>query len=366
MLRPDFRSVRYSKAWLAGPVRVEEQEIVLDRDGTSVPATLSRPLSRSDPLPAWVVLHGITRRGRSHEQLARFTRALVSTGAAVAVPEVPEWRNFALAPRLALPTLKAALRGLRSSGWARDAPVGVVGFSFGAPHAIAATAHPDVRDQVAGSLGFGGYCSLERTIRFLLTGEHEWEGRVQRLEPDPYGRWIVAANYLTAVPGLGDTGDVADALRSLAAEAGDLGIPSNDAHLDHLKTALAGRLEDAHREIFELFAPAAHAMPDPERAERMGTDLAAAARRTDPGIEPAAALGQVRLPVHVLHGRDDNLIPCSEGLRLKASLPDETWSRVTITGLFGHSGQSSFRNSLRRLGDVPAFLRALSSGLRMV
>jgi pimeloyl-ACP methyl ester carboxylesterase len=107
-------------------------------------------------------------------------------------------------------------------------------------------------------------------------------------------------------------------------------------------------------------------MPDAQRAERMAANLAAAARRADPGVEPAAALEHVRLPVHVLHGRYDNLIPYSEGLRLQASLPKETWSTVTITRLFGHSGQSSLRSVVRTLGELPVFLQALRRVLGLV
>ena len=58
-------------------------------------------------------------------------------------------------------------------------------------------------------MGFGGYCDLERTLRFQFTGEHEWNGEAHSLRPDPYGRWIVGANYLTAVPGFEDSERVA-------------------------------------------------------------------------------------------------------------------------------------------------------------
>jgi dienelactone hydrolase len=161
-----LRTLRYARAWLWGGTALENVDITVDRGDRRVPATLTRPRGIAGRLPAWIVLHGITRRGRAHAQLLRFTRALTGTGAVAIVPEVPEWRDFVLAPALSRPTIRAALAGLRDSGWALDAPVGLIGFSFGAPHAIATTAHPDVADSVAGSVSFGGYCSLERTIHF--------------------------------------------------------------------------------------------------------------------------------------------------------------------------------------------------------
>jgi len=366
MATPNFRTARYAHAWLTGPARHVEEELRLDREGLSVPASLVRPLARSERLPAWVVLHGVTRRGRLHEQLARFTRALVSTGAVAIVPEVPEWRDFQLAPGLAVPTVKTAITALRESGCARDAPVGIIGFSFGAPHAIAATAHPDIRDQVAGSVAFGGYCDLSRTVRFLMTGAHEWKGRTHRLTPDPYGRWIVAANYVASVPEYEGAGDVSDALRALCAEAGDLGIPSADPKLDALKSELRRRLPAERRELFDLFAPEGDSLPDPRRSEEVADQLVAAARRVQPDIEPAAALARVGSPVHVLHGRNDNLIPYSEGLRLRRCLPGGTRAKLTITRLFGHSGQSSLASLAWSIGELPSFLAALRGVLRLV
>jgi pimeloyl-ACP methyl ester carboxylesterase len=361
-----FRTLRYARAWLAGPQGCLEEELALERSGVTIPATLARPSRASGPLPGWIVLHGVTRRGRAHEQLARFTRTIVSTGAVAIVPEVPEWREFQLAPRLAVPTVRAAIAALRASGWVRDARVGLIGFSFGAPHAIAATAHPDVGDELAGSVAFGGYCSLRRTVRFLMTGTHDWNGVEQSLIPDAYGRWIVASNYLTAVPGYEGAGDVTDALRALCAHAGDHAIPGLDPRLDGLKAELRARLPEERRELFDLFAPEGDRLPDPGRAEEMAEDIAEAARRSEPAIEPAPALADVELPVHLLHARNDNLVPYSEGLRLHRCVPSRTPSRITITRLFGHSGQSAFPSLARTLQDLPVFLPALRSVLRLV
>jgi dienelactone hydrolase len=308
----------------------------------------------------------VTRKGRAHEQLARFTRTIVSTGAVAIVPEVPEWRDFRLAPRLAVPTVKAAIRGLRESGLVRDAPVGLIGFSFGAPHAIAATAHTDVRGDVAGSVAFGGYCSLASTVRFLMTGEHEWRGRTHRLAPDAYGRWIVAANYLTVVPGNEHAARVPAALRALCAEAGDHGLPATHPRLDVLRSELRARLPEEQRGLFDLFAPPGAGLPERSAAAAVAEEIAAAAQRNEPDAEPSRALGGVDLPVHILHGRHDNLIPCSEGLRLAGCLPPGARPRVTITRLFGHSGQGSTRSVARTLGELPVFLAALRGLLRLV
>ena len=357
------RAVRYTRAWRAGPVDFVEEETTLDGAGTSVPATLVRPRRATGPQPGWVVLHGMTRPGRAHGQLVRFTRALISTGAVAIVPEVPEWRELDLAPHLATPTVKAGLSGLRASGWARDTPVGVIGFSFGAPHAIASSADPYLASEVAGSVGFGGYCDLESTFRFMMTGVHESMGRGPGVLPDPYGRWIVGANYLTAVSDFTDCSDVADALRELAAHSGDLGASSWGPVYDPIIAKLRERVAPERRTVFDLFAPPSGCMPDTRAASDIAEGLASAARRADPLLDPREMLAGVERPVHILHGRGDRLIPASEGPKLQEALPETTRSRLTITRLFGHAAQDPFPSVLRALHEVPRFTRALTGML---
>lgn len=360
------RAARFARAWLVAPSRFVEEEITLSRGGMRVPATLAHPIGRARPLPAWVVLHGITRPGRTHGQLVRFTRALVSTGAVAIVPDVPEWRDLSLASDLALPTIEAAIAGLAETSWARDAPVGVIGFSFGAPHAICATASPSLRDVVSGCVSFGGYCSLRRTVRFLMTGAHEWRGRRYALEADAYGRWIVAANYLTAVPGHAGAGDVAEALRKLAEWAGDTGLPSLDPRLGSRRAELRAGVAEERRALFDLFAPAGGRLPPGARASEIAEALAAAAAEVHPGVEPAGSLAGVDRPVHVLHGRYDALIPFSEGLRLHGALPRPARPRATVTRLFGHSGETSRSALARMTWDLPQLFAALRRVLSLV
>ncbi len=365
-----LRTFHYIRSWLAGRDDLVSGELVLDRDGTEVPATLLMPREGGRPLPAWVVLHGITRPGREHAQLVRFTRALAAAGSAVLVPEVPEWRELDLAPGLTLPTVLSSVHALERHERVDPKRLGLVGFSFGSPQALAASAHPDVRGRLAGVVGFGGYCDLERTILFQLTGEHEWEGRTHHLRPDPYGRWIVAANYLTAVPGMEDAHDVAGGLRRLAALAGDLGVMSWDGRLDPVKEEIRARFGPGrHREVFDLFAPPSeHGWESDVGVEvlAMGHELAAAARRVDPAVEPGPLLRETPGPVHLLHGLRDHLIPFTEMYRLESMLPAAAECRSMVTPLFGHSSRDPFPGLWGGARESVRFVRALSRLLGVV
>lgn len=365
MSLPSLRTLRYLRTWIAGDGPVETREVTLQRDGRPLPASWTVPARARGPVGAWIVLHGLTRSGRDHAQLIRFTRALASSGSAVLVPEVPEWRALHLAPEATAPTIRAALAWMEEAPEVRDTRRALVGFSFGAPQAIVASARPDLRDRLAGVVAFGGYCDLERTVRFHLTGEHEWEGVTRWHRPDPYGRWIVAGNHLTGVPAYREHDDVAAALLELARAAGDASLPSWDPSLDELKERLRREMEPDHRAAFDLLAPPGGGEVEPGPGAELARSLTAAALRASPGMEVRSRLAEVPGPVHVVHGRNDHIIPFTEGLRLGRGLPGDALARLTVTALFGHSDQDPFPWA-RGVQESAAFFRALTRLLTLV
>jgi len=361
------RTTRYVRSWLTGHADVVEEETTLDRDGIRVPATIIRPAGMNSPLPGWIMLHGITRTARAHPQLLRFARTVAATGMVVIIPEVPEWRELSLKPRLALPTVQCSITALKENPMVQDRPYGLMGFSFSAPHALAVAASEEVSADIAGVVGFGGYCDLERTITFMLTGRHEYHGKSYELIPDPYGPWIVAANYLNNIPGYEEATDIADGLRRLAAMSGESpGVPSRDPCYDATKVKEREKIDSDRQPLFDFFAPLSGVQPDLAYAEELGHKLAKAAISVEPKIEPFKALGEISCPVHVLHGRNDNLIPFTEGLRIKDALPTQSHSHVTITRLFGHSTQDRFPSPFHAVQEVTLFLRAIERIFRLV
>ena len=340
-LRGVARTLRYSWTWRSRlPASTIETEIL--REGQRVEATLLLPRGPRVDVPPWIVLGGVTRMGRHHPQLVRFAHALASSGAAVLVPEIPEWRDLDVNPRVTAPTIRGSLDALRSRPEVRPGKVGVVGLSFGAPQAAIAASTDDLVEEVAGVALFGGYCDLGRTLHCQMTGTHEWGGEEHEVSPDPYGRWVVGANYLTHVPGCEDARDVALALRRLAAAASDLRCAAWEPHHDSLKQELRLAVAPCRRPLFDLFAPATcEPGPEPEAAAALAVRLADAVTSAEPLLNPGDHLHDVRVPVRLIHGRGDRLIPFTESLRFHQALPPTTDASVTVTGLFAHSADNT-------------------------
>lgn len=365
MYRGLSRAARFAWHWKGEGAGSTEEELGIDRGDRVVPASLYGPMGKEPGANRWVVLHGITRPGRHHPTLLRFVRTLARTGATVLVPEIPEWRDLYLAPEEAVATILASVHQLREMGEESESPIGIMGFSLGVGQVLRAAAHPSLKGHLGGVAGFGGYGTLDRTIDFLFRGEHEWGNTTHVLDPDPYGRWIVGGNYLTKVPGYEDAEDVATALLELARKAGDLQVGSWEPYYDPIKETLLEAVHPSRHEIFRAFAPPAGELPPGDISAHLSPKLAEVARSTGPQSEPAAFLKGITVPVRLVHGRGDRLIPFSESLRLAEAFPESADVKVYLTSLFSHS-QEAGRRARRGLGEQINFLRILADLLALV
>ena len=364
---PTARTARFLRAYLrggAGPIR--EEETFLEVAGERQEATLYLP-HRPRPAPGWVVLHGMTVPGRRHKAMTRFVRSLAASGAVVLVPDVPAWRSLTMDLDAARRTIAAGAHHLGQRPEVRPGGVGAVGFSFGATQALIAAADADVQRDVRAVVSFGAYCDVPRMMRCTFTGEHEWRGEGHRIDPDPYGRWILAGNFLTLVPGLEGMEDVRAASHALAMEAGHRGVMAWDEEYDAMKRELRGRLSPEGREVWDLLAPPSGTLPqDLDAARRLADAMGRAMLERYPDLDPGPVLGRLRSRIILSHGRADRLIPWTESLRLAEMMPPGADVHTTITGLFAHSAHAGWMHPLARARETAQFIRLLNTALAAV
>lgn len=319
------------------------------------------------PLPGWLLLHGVAVQGPDHPALVRFAAALASSGAVAMIPEVPSWSRLDLDPSPADPIVERALEYLNEDPMVATGGVTLAGFSFGCPQAIRLAAELGKAPLLRGVVGFGGYCDLEAAVRFGLTGTYEHKGQPRRAEPDPYGRWVLGANYLHRTPGCEGAEEASQALRALARDAGERGLLAWDPFYDARKSELAAPMSARNRELFRVFAPPAGTESDPAAVERIVPLIAQTARRTHPHLELPASLDVAALPpVRLLHGLDDPLVPFTETLALERRLRRADPGvdlRTTVTSLFGHAREAAPMRS--RPGEALRFLAAMREMLSL-
>ena len=326
---------------------VRVQEIVIGHGPSALRARRYRPARAAAPAPGWVLLHGATRPGPDHPAIVRLAAALTRTRAVVVVPDIRAWRRLRLDPAPAQAALAQAAEHMRMDPRVRPGGVVLVGLSFGVPQVLRVGARLAGTGLVRGLAGFGSYCRLHDAVLFGLTGQFRRRGTTEYLRPDPYGRWVAAANYLHRIPGYEEAACVSRALHRLATFAGDRRIMAWDPGYDGMKDELARSLPGTWRPLFRLFAPPSDREPEPHFAREMAHLLADAARRVHPDLELSDSFGDAPLPpVRLLHGRRDHLIPFTETLALERLLRKPADVSATVTDLFAHSretGAGAFR-----------------------
>jgi pimeloyl-ACP methyl ester carboxylesterase len=241
-----------------------------------------------------------------------------------------------------------------------------MGFSFGAPLVLMAGADPELTPHLRVVTGFGGYGDLEQTARFLFRGEHDWQGERHTLDPDPYGRWVVVGNLLTRIPGFEECGDVARALLKMAQIAGDAQIPSWDGHMVGVGAELEAEVDPSRRELFRELGIAFGNRSPQGRTREIVPLLPRAAVASSPLYDVLPNLQGIRVPVRLIHGRGDRLIPFTETLRVAEAIPEETQKRVYLTGLFTHSHRDNRGDFLGEVGEMSRFLHMMSDILGLV
>jgi acetyl esterase/lipase len=360
-------TTRFLRQYLRPGAGVRELETTYRRGEESLPATLFRPPA-DRRLPGWIVLHGLTKTGRRHPTLVRFVRAIAAGGNAVLVPEIPEWRELHVAPALAGETIRAAVASLHDHPDVDPERVGLFGFSFGATQALVAVAEPAVQSLLRAIVAWGGFHDVHRLFTFGLTGEHALDGVEYHVPPDPYGAWVMIGNYLTGIPGYEGYGAVAAALHELAREAGVRGFYAWDPVYDESKLRLRAGLRPEEREFFDAVAPPAAQPVDVSPARRaLALELADAALRADPLLDPQPFLHRLCVTTLIAHGHDDRLVPFTESIRLARSLPPEHLESCTITHLFAHSGGTDRSlGPLRLARESGRFVRVLHRILHLL
>jgi pimeloyl-ACP methyl ester carboxylesterase len=359
-----LRATRFLLGYTRDNRVCEPVEVSVQWTSGPEPATLLLPRRRG-PAPAWIVLHGITVFGRHHPSLLRFAHALAGTGAVVLIPEIEAWTRLEVRTEAVIDAAAAAAEFLEQLPEAAPGQVGLVGFSFGSTQGLVAASSDPVASRLRSVIGFGGYCELERLSEFMFTGEHQWNGSREWLDPDPYGRWIVAANFLGGVPGLESQTNVRQGLLRLAEEAGKAGLYKPDDYMDPLKAEIRASLSGDEREVWDLIAPPAHQLPpDLGAARELAQQLARAGLEAEPLLDPRPLLPRLRARPVLAHGLADRLIPYTETLRLLAAMPAHVRPSATVTPLFGHSIGASGLSARRYASEAWRFLRFLHQALR--
>jgi len=272
------------------------------------------------PLPGILLLHGIHAQGIKEPRLVDFARALARAGLDVLTPELVDLTAFRVDPRSV-----DEIRGLAAAHAqsTHTAAVGVVGISFAGGLALLAAAQQAAPAPIGWVATVGAYDDLLRLARYYA-GEpvRGPAGEPALVAPHPYGARVMLREQLAQ---LVPADDLPIAERALDSYLHDR--PREAQHLTKL-------LSPAGRQVMTTVL--AHGPPDAQLADMLARVVPLQSPRLM-AASPHGHLASLRVPVFLLHGAYDPIIPSFETAYLAREIPAHYLRAVVVTKLLRHA-----------------------------
>ena len=298
---------------------------------------------------------GLHASGIDEPRLVRLARQIAGSHVLVVTPDIPELAQFDISPAITDAIEQAAVWLADESGLAPDHKVALMGISFSGGLSIVAAGRPALAHRVAYVFSLGGHDDLPRVLRYLCTGR----------EPRPVPKVHLAADARgndTFVLSPHDYG-VAVILLGIA----DRVVPP--AQAERLRagvrqylwaSALDGGVDKARAPAeFDAVRRYGRALPEPSATLMryvIDRDVVHLGSRLLPLIgSQGAASGlsvskspKPSVPVFLLHGLGDNVVPAVESEYLAEDLRGAAPVRLLLSGLISHAEA----DQPMRAGDV--------------
>ena len=308
----------HAKGWVANhdvhPVDVRQTNF--NFQGAAIPARIYQPRGVSSA-PGIVVVHGMHELGINEPRLINFARSLAASGFLVMTPQVPGIADYRVQAE------SADLIGTAAQNFAQQLQVpkvGVLALSFSGGLALLAASDPQYSHSIAWIATVGAHYDLEHVLRFFATGEAvRPDGSVEPLPPHEYGPLIVVYDEPQDFFAPQDAQTAHEAIRLLLSGDGK----ASEELTNTLTPAGRETMQLVYHKRREQFAPALLAEIDKQQEQ-----LAAAS--------PAGHLKSLPMPVLLLHGSDDTVIPPTELLWLQRDIPKDQLLDALISPAITH------------------------------
>ena len=326
LLRYDLRSyallMRFANPQASSPLLrfetypVTTEDVSIPVENLVIPARLYLPVGVTHP-GGMVAVHGIHHLGMDEPRLVSFARAVAGSGLAFLTPQVDSLADYRV-DATSIPVIGDSAIWLDNR--LGNHGVTVAGISFAGGLALLAAKQPQYAPHIRALVLMGAYDDLARVSRFLATGQQEMpDGRIESHPAHDYGASVFVYAHLNQFFPTGDLAVAHDALRYWLWEQPDKAKP------------LLAQLSPASRATMDALLNRRIDEVRPQILNAIHTDEAELS-----ALSPHGQMDGLDVPVYILHGAEDNIIPPAESLWLKKDLPEGDVRDVLITGAFSH------------------------------
>ena len=327
---------------------IEREDVTLDVDGKRVPARVYRAAAGRWPRneqPGIVLCHGIHRLGIDEPRLVRFASALAASGVHVLTPRIEALTDYRI-DAASVPTIDVASRTLAARlGRPR---VGVMGFSFAGGLSLVAASRPETSAAIGLVVAVGAHDELARVTRFFAEGKSPApSGPPLSMRPHEYGPLVLAYGRPDRFFSTSDVPIAREAMRLKLWERHDEAI------------ARAKELSPEGRERFEQLTTG-----DRSKLAPILVALADENGSTFREASPHGKLDGLRVPVFLLHGAGDSVIPPTETEWLASEVPPEDLRESLVSPVIQHvelHGEPSLRERFQVVHFLSSVLTELDA-----
>jgi pimeloyl-ACP methyl ester carboxylesterase len=368
MRSPLWRLLYWLGPWMPGhrfPADVVQRDVQLPRETSG--GQDYRPMRIREMKPAngpcrgtYLVAPGLHYLGPDDPRFDRFLRILAHAGYLVWSPFLPDYINLSVAKGV-IPDFARALKHLLDHpDRPQNLKPAVFSISFGSLPALRLAADPATKDELGGLILFGGYANITTTLAYALGSR---DGHMNMPKSDPLNRPVLFTNLLDCMnikPELNET--IRKSLLSFIHQTWGVEAQKNpDRKLPESYLPIAEKLRDQLPEhLRDAFWLACGLSGD---YQSHCEDLLKA-HELPSFMDPLPHVSQIRCPVHLFHGRDDDVIPFQESLALEKAMAGDVQVKCHLTGLYNHTEKPSLIGLLQVAPKVPGEINSLVSMLR--
>ncbi|MGH9616934.1 MAG: alpha/beta hydrolase [Acidobacteriaceae bacterium] len=291
----------------------------------AVNARLYSPLTYADA-PGLVIVPGIHYLGMDEPRLMAFARSMAACGLRVLTPELPNSREYRIQPS-DVQAIGAPVQWLQNT---TGRPVGLMGLSFSGGLALMAAAEPPYSNEVSFVFTVGAHDDLYRVATFYATGADPLpNGDVERETPNNYGPWVLEYEHLEDFVPKADVAAIRPVLRAR--------LYADPALEEKLLARLTGAQQAEYARVLDIVHSDPSLLFDSNK--KHAAEMAA--------VSPHGHLAGLHVPVFLLHGQGDTLIPFAEAKWLAQDLPRGTLKELLISPLIAHVSTDKAKPGIR-------------------
>jgi pimeloyl-ACP methyl ester carboxylesterase len=282
--------------------------------------------------PTIFLTHGMSGFGIDDPRMFEVAISLASGGYTVVVPEFEEVKALKITPE-SVRNIKDVFLIILDHKKINTKDVGFFSISFSAGYGLVALTDPEIATRVKSIIAIGGFADLLETCSFAI-GNYL---------TDDYPSNILFYNYLHLL--YDNTSELEEVFYQAALDNG-----FSRKGKEQVAPILYEKLSKGHKEIFD------RAKVDANFRKELASKISESYAEPANSISPIYYIEKIKSPVCLIHGKDDNVIPENQSIKLASRLNEFNLDFcLELTGLLSHGDKVPF---WKQLGSLPGLSSA--------